>query len=377
MVDGKCESLGTDVADENGNFSITIEKLKADTEVLVNAIDKSGNISEATIVTVVDRTPPSEPSVNPVTNKAAEITGKTEAGAIVNAVIGSKPYRATADLNGIFKIIIPVQISGTAISVTSTDLAQNQSQSKKVVVTRIAPNIPVVNTVTNKSTTVTGVTEKAATVIVKAGTLSYSGITDSYGKFTVKIPTQNSGVELSITAKDAAGNISSPKKMQVTRVAPNVPVVNVVSNKAATVTGKTEKYAVVSVFIGTKSYGTKADSVGNFKVAIPIQISGTSIKVNSTVAGKVSNARSLTVNRVAPNIPLVNAVRYYSTSVTGKTEKYAVVAVKIGTKVYTSKANIYGNFKVTIPKQKAGTKLLVTAKDSKGLISATRTVKVY
>ncbi|MEY2196041.1 Ig-like domain-containing protein [Neobacillus sp. BF23-41] len=364
-------------ANNDGSFAIPIALQKAGTVLNVTASDAANNVSPIVTTTVIDKTPPSEPSVNPVTNKAAEITGKTEAGAIVNAVIGSKTYRDTADLNGIFKIIIPVQISGTAISVTSTDFAQNQSQSKKVAVTRIAPNVPVVNTVTNKSTTVTGVTEKAATVIVKAGTLSYSGITDSYGKFTVKIPTQNSGVELSITAKDAAGNISLPKKMQVTRVAPNVPVVNVVNNKAATVTGKTEKYAVVSIFIGTKSYGTKADSVGNFKVAIPIQISGTSIKVTSTVAGKVSNARSLTVNRVAPNIPVVNSVRYYSTSATGKTEKYAVVAVKIGTKVYTSKANIYGNFKVTIPKQKAGTQLFVTAKDSKGLISATRTVKVY
>jgi hypothetical protein len=97
-----------------------------------------------------------------------------------------------------------VQNSGTEISVTSTDIFQNQSLSKKVAVTRIAPNIPMVNTVTNKSTTVSGVTEKAAAVIVKAGTLSYSGIADSHGKFTVKIPTQNSGVELIITAKDAA-----------------------------------------------------------------------------------------------------------------------------------------------------------------------------
>jgi len=182
---------------------------------------------------------------------------------------------------------------------------------------------------------------------------------------------------LSITAKDSAGNISLSKKMLVTRVAPNVPVVNVVNNKLNAVTGITEKYAVVTVLIGTKSYSAKADSVGNFKVAIPIQNSGNSFKVTSTAAGKVSNTRFLTVTRVAPNIPVVNPVRYYSTSVTGKTEKYAVVVVKIGTKVYTSKANIYGNFKVTIPKQKAGTYLSVSAKDAKGLISAIRTVKVY
>jgi hypothetical protein len=61
---------------------------------------------------------------------------------------------------------------------------------------------------------------------------------------------------------------------------------------------------------------------------------------------------------------------------TGKTEKYAIVAVKIGTKIYTAKANAYGNYKVYIPKQRAGTKLYVNAKDSKGQVSATRIVTV-
>ncbi|PEC49510.1 hypothetical protein CON00_10625 [Bacillus sp. AFS096315] len=445
-------------ANIDGSFAIPITLQKAGTVLYVTASDAANNVSPSVTTTVIDKTSPSEPSVNPVTNKDGKITGETEVGASVKAVIGNKTYSAIADENGIFKIIIPFQNSGTVISVTSTDLAQNQSQSKKVTVTRIAPNIPVVNTITNKSTTVTGGSEKGSTVTVKVGTLSYSGIadsygkftvkistqnsgvklsitakdaagnislpkemqvtrvapnipvvntvtnksttvtgvsekgstitvkvgtlsysgnSDSYGKFTVKIPTQNSGVKLSITAKDAAGNISLPKEIQVTRVAPNVPVVNLISNKAATVTGKTEKYALVTVKIGTKSYSATADSVGNFKVSIPIQNSGISINVTSTVAGKVSNARSLKVTRVAPNMPVVSPVRYYSTTVTGKAEKYAVASVKIGTKVYTTKANSYGDFKVNIPKQKAGTYLFVTAKDAKGLISATRTVKVY
>ncbi|MEE6450084.1 Ig-like domain-containing protein [Gottfriedia acidiceleris] len=445
-------------AKNDGSFAIPIAMQKAGTVLYVTASDAANNVSSSVTTTVIDKTSPSEPTVNPVTNKDGKITGKTEVGATVKAVIDNKTYSAIADVNGIFSMIIPIQNSGTAISVTSTDLAQNESLSKKVTVTRISPNIPVVNTVTNKSTTVTGVSEKGATVTVKVGTLSYngiadsygkftvkistqnsgvklsitakdaagnislpkemqitkvapnipvvstvtnksttvtgvsekgatvtvkvgtlsySGITDQYGKFTVKISTQNSGVKLSITAKDAAGNISLPKEMQVTRVAPNVPVVNTINNKAATVTGKTEKYAVVTVKIGTKSYSAKADSVGNFKVSIPIQNSGISINITSTVAGKVSNARSLKVTRVAPNIPVVSSVRYYSTTVTGKTEKYAVASVKIGTKVYTYKANSYGNFKVNIPKQKAGTYLYVTVKDTKGLISAIRTVKVY
>ncbi|WP_185152225.1 Ig-like domain-containing protein [Peribacillus simplex] len=56
-------------------------------------------------------------------------------------------------------------------------------------------------------------------------------------------------------------------------------------------------------------------------------------------------------------MPTVNPVRYYTTTVTGNSEKYAKVTVKIGTKVYSAKANAYGTYKVNIPKQKVGTKI--------------------
>jgi hypothetical protein len=80
---------------------------------------------------------------------------------------------------------------------------------------------------------------------------------------------------------------------------------------------------------------------------------------------------------VAPNLPLVNAVKYTATTVTGKTEKLAVVKVWIGKRMYWAKANSYGSFKVSIPRQKRGTPFSVSATDPKGLTSAARTVKVY
>ena len=84
----------------------------------------------------------------------------------------------------------------------------------------------------------------------------------------------------------------------------------------------------------------------------------------------------MTVIRVAPNMPTVNTVRSYSTSVTGNTEKYAIVIIPIGSKTYTTQANLYGNYKVYIPKQPAGTKLYVYAKDTKAQTSAVRTATV-
>lgn len=78
----------------------------------------------------------------------------------------------------------------------------------------------------------------------------------------------------------------------------------------------------------------------------------------------------------APTFPTVSSVSDKSTVVSGKTEKGATVTVKIGSKKYTKKASSTGKFKVTIPKQKAGKKLYLSAKDKAGNISKTKTVVV-
>ncbi|WP_241665214.1 Ig-like domain-containing protein, partial [Peribacillus simplex] len=110
---------------------------------------------------------------------------------------------------------------------------------------------------------------------------------------------------------------------------------------------------------------------------IPVQNASTSITVTAKdAAGKVSAARKISVTKVAPNMPTVNPVKYYTTTLTGKTEKYAKVTVKIGTKIYSAKANAYGTYKVNIPKQKVGTKIFINATDSKGRVSVTKSITV-
>ena len=191
------------------------------------------------------------------------------------------------------------------------------------------------------------------------------------------IPIQNAGVEIAVTAKDKAGNVSNARKVKVTRVAPNVPVVKSVSNKASTVSGSAEKNSTVRVKIGTKTYSSKADGNGNYKVTIPIQNAGVSLVVTAKdSAGKISAGKTITVTRVAPNMPTVNSVYTTSTKVKGKTEKKAVVTVKIGTRTYSAKADSEGSYAITIPKQKKGTEISVTAKDSQGKVSAARKIKV-
>ncbi len=358
-----------------GHFSIPIGKLVSGTSLRVIASDAANNVSPPVFITVIDKTPPTI-KINTVSNRTTQITGITEAGAEVTIALPGYSYFIIADADGKFTTPITAPAAGTIFYVTAVDAAYNQT-SQAYVVAKIPPNSPVVNSVTNKTTTVTGMTEGLAVVTVKAGASSYTAKADANGKFTVGIPAQNSGTVLSVTAKDAAGT-SVPRTVAVARIAPNIPVVSTINNKSTLVTGKSEKYAAITVQIGSKNYSGKADRSGNFKVTIPIQNSSTAIKVTAKDgAGKVSFPKSLTVTRVAPNLPVVNAVKYTATAVTGKTEKRAVVKIKIGSRIYSAKANSYGSFKVSIPKQKRGVTLAVTATDAKGLISAAKKVKVY
>jgi phosphotransferase system HPr-like phosphotransfer protein len=377
-------TVGTDsytgTADQAGNFTVTIPVQKAGTAITVTAADAAGNISGESKVTVEDKTAPSAPTVNTVTDKSGAVIGKTEPGAEVTVTIGETTYPYTASATGYFKVLIPFQKAGTIILVTAKDAAGNVSEVAKVTVEdKTAPSAPTVNTVTDKSGAVIGKTEANAAVTVKIGTTSYPYTASGTGYFKVIIPTQKAGTKITVTAADAAGNVSAATTVTVVDVtAPSVPTVNAVSDKSTSVIGKTEPYAAVTVKIGTESYPYTASGTGYFKVTIPVQKAGTIITVTAQdAAGNMSAAKKVTVlDKTAPSVPTVNTVTDKATSVIGKTEPYAAVTVKIGTTSYPYTASGTGYFKVTIPVQKAGTIISVTAKDAAGNVSAAKKVTV-
>lgn len=242
-------------------------------------------------------------------------------------------------------------------------------------------NAPIVSPIDDNDLSLSGKTAGKVRILIMNGTKQIgSTVSNSTGNFKATIPVQKAGTQLTVTYKDQLNALSSSTRIVVIdKTAPNVPSMNTVTNKASSVTGKTEAYATVTVVIAGKTFRGrgKADKYGNYKVTIPVQNAGTKFSVTAKdIKGNGSKARIITVSRVAPNLPTVNKVTYKSSTVTGKTEKYATITIKIGTKKYSKKANASGNVKVKIPKQRAGKKLYVYAKDSKGKISATRTVIV-
>ncbi|WP_148346797.1 5'-nucleotidase C-terminal domain-containing protein [Robertmurraya massiliosenegalensis] len=126
-VNGKV--IGSGIVSENGSFSIKIAKQAAGTEIEVTATNAAGKVSEPTVVTVVDVTPPAAPIVNPVTHNDILIMGKTEAGATVKVMMGNlKIGTAVADYRGTFKVRVPKQKHKNFLIFTATDAAGNESK---------------------------------------------------------------------------------------------------------------------------------------------------------------------------------------------------------------------------------------------------------
>ncbi|MFB3161508.1 Ig-like domain-containing protein [Neobacillus sp. 179-J 1A1 HS] len=119
--------IDSSTALDDGSFVIEIAKQTAGTELAVTATDAAGNVSEETVVTVMDVTPPNAPQVNPVIHN---VTGLTEAGAMVKVMMGKMEIGTiVADGNGKFKIAVPKQQHKRLLTVTAADAAGNVSKA--------------------------------------------------------------------------------------------------------------------------------------------------------------------------------------------------------------------------------------------------------
>lgn len=257
----------------------------------------------ALVTAFEDNVAPGKPTVNKVDNNDVVVTGKAEANSTVIIKNGSTAIgSAKATSTGTFSVKIAVQKAGTKLTATAKDSSGNISAGTAVtVVDVVAPTKPAVNKVDNNDAMVTGKAEANATVTVKRGTTVLSSVkATSTGAFSAKIAIQKAGTVLTITAKDAAGNVSAGTSMTVADViAPAKPIIYKVDSNDLKVTGKAEANSTVTVKVGTTTLGyAKATSTGSYSVPIKAQKRGVIITVIAKdKAGNTSAKASLTVVR--------------------------------------------------------------------------------
>lgn len=323
-----------------------------------------------------DQIPPEKPTVENVTDQLTVVTGTAEAGSTISVKVGAEEIgSAVTDVDGAFTVDIPVQTANTTLSITATDAAGNVSPATEVIVFDVTPpDAPVVNKVTDKDVTITGISEPDATIqVVVDNKVIGTTIVHVDGSFEVTIIAQEAGSELSISAIDEAENVSNATVVTVNDVTPpGAPTVDPIGDQTTEVTGLTEPGAIVRIKASGEELGSAyAGESGFFKVNIPVQAMGTELTITAEdIAGNTSEPTIVSVKDITPPSFTVDGVIDQVTQITGKTEAGAFITVLSNEAVLgNGTAGTDGSFVVDIPAQIAGTILSVKAEDELNNIS--------
>lgn len=265
-------TLGTVVADSEGNFSLTLTPPKLNGEILTaDATDAAGNTGPATSAASPDITPPQTPIIvsviddlqattgpvgqNGLTNdRAPTVNGTGEAGSTITIYNGSDVLGTTVvPSSGLWSFTPPAPLTdGTwVLTAKATDPAGNPSGLSDpwtINVDGTAPGAPVISQVvddvpgrtgsldiyetTNDATpTLSGTAEANATVTVRVdGVAIGTTVANGLGVwiFTPSSPIGEGPHALTAVATDAAGNtsgVSNTWTLTIDSVAPAAPVI--------------------------------------------------------------------------------------------------------------------------------------------------------
>jgi hypothetical protein len=388
--------IGTTIANATtGAWSLPIGQLadRSTHSYTVTATDAAGNVSQpsAALNFTVDITPPATPVapadsavVNGYVNAARDtagqvLTGSAEDGSTVTVYDNSTQIGTTTanDLTGSWSFPIGQLANGSTYSytVTATDAAGNVSQPSTalyLVVDTTAPTTPgapadsaVVNGYVNAARdtaaqVLTGNAEKGDTVTIydndtQIGTTRANASTGNWG-FLIGQLADGSTHSYTITATDAAGNVSQPSaalSFVVDTTAPVTPAapsdsavingyVNATHDSAAqALTGSAEKGSTVTIYDkGTKVGTTTANgSTGAWSLPIGQLADGSthSYTVTATdAAGNVSQPSTALSFAVDTTVPVTLAAPADSAVIDGyvnaahDTAKSAAVRLRAG-----------------------------------------------
>ena len=241
-----------------------------------------------------------------------------------------------------------------------------------------------VNKVTDQSTAITGNVAKGYSITVSGSDkVKNRGLSSAQQNYSLSISSKlKQGTKLTFTLKDAKGLVHEKKTIMVTDgTKPSIPKINIIDDNDTVIKGSAEKNSTVYAYVNGKTIGSaKADSSkGNYSIKISKQKAGTKIALKAKdAAGNYSSEKSMTViDKTPPGTPKVNTIDDNDTVITGTAEKGSrVYAYVSGKTIGNAKANSTGKYSIKLTKKKAGTKIVLKAKDAAGNYSSGRTMTV-
>ncbi len=377
--------IGTAIVAADGSYSVTLNPAQTNAEtVRVSQVDAAGNVSASASVVAPDFTAPAQPSAT-IAGDGASVSGTGEPGAaiLITGATGATLGTAVVAGDGSYTAPLdPAQANGEALRVVQTDAAGNASAPLPLTAPDItAPPAPGA-TLDPSGAVVTGTGEIGArvTVVDGAGTLLGSAVVTAQGNYSITLSTpQIDSQALSVTQRDAAGNLSPATGLTAPDItAPGAPVAQVGAD-GGTVTGTGEPGATVVVraplggVVGT----AVVNADGSYSVAVtPAQIDGEVLVVRQTdAAGNVSPIATAVapdlVADTAPDAPTAT-VGSDGASVGGVAVAGAAITVydATGTQIGTGVANPDGRYAVALnPARIDGEIVRVTQTDADGDVS--------
>ncbi|WP_017378558.1 cell wall-binding repeat-containing protein [Paenisporosarcina sp. TG-14] len=164
-------------------------------------------------------------------------------------------------------------------------------------------------------------------------------------------------------------------------IAPDQPIVEIVTNQSTEIKGKAEKDSTIEIFT-EQNYlvgRTTTDNNGDFKINIELLNEQTRLLITATDEWFNKSIPTILVvkDSIPPSLTSINEVTDQSISVTGTAEINSLITVTTGTtQIGSAITSSDESYTVSIPKQKAGTKLAVTATDTAGNVSLSKEVTV-
>lgn len=273
---------------------------------------------------------------------------------------------------------------------------------------------PIVDTFTNRKTSITGTAPAKSTVYIKiSGGKTYSTTATASGTFSCTIPAQKADTLIYIYAVDSSGRTSPRVTITVSRTGPNKPTLNAVNSNSKKVTGNiNDTFAYPILYVESKNtvYVPETDgkalykassaydastkivevpcnvtSSGGFTITLPCYLSGETPVVLYTLdnsSRKSNNISKKVVQKKPPKPSLATSyVSNGTTTVKVSCGERCTMYVKIDKKVYKHNSVTYDSsshsyiYEIKIPKTNTGKKIKIYASNSVGnsaVISATR-----
>ncbi|MBB4866733.1 hypothetical protein HNP46_005640 [Pseudomonas nitritireducens] len=373
LTDGNGNAIGQVTADGTGHWTFNPATALANgTTVNVVARDAAGNTS-LSASTVVDSVAPPTPTIQPSNGTALAGTGEINATIILRDGNGNLIGTAQVDGTGHWQFApSPALANGTTVNAVAQDAAGNTSGPASTVVDALAPNPPVVDPC--NGSIISGTAEANASITLKVGSVVIAAITaDASGHWSFTPGTAlGDGVQVSVTAADAAGNVSGVTNVVVDAIAPLVPTL--MASDGAVFAGTAEANSTIILRVGaTVLAEVKVDANGNWQYVPSVAVAdGLQVSVSARdAAGNVGPSVSVVVDSELPAIPVITPSN--GTVISGTAEANATILItnSLGAPIGQVVAGVDGSWSFTPGTPLAnGTVLNVVARDGSGNLSA-------